>query len=439
MSNKFRRAIDHLTDSSNPEKVISAIQAVEDLFSKEWLIKGDAHRLQVLWARRDALSTSELYSLGKSIIKLSVDNRGWLEANAKEIKKNKDNSHGLLSEIIIIGSLSTDNGVITPCPKSFKLYDYTVDFDTGYKYKVSIKNFDITKHEKEFKKRCEIIRSTFKNHIKNNKLSGRLTVILEHDFLSEELTKEICFFIVFKMNDFGFYPMENLRGGIGFHEINECDKSILVNPSDIVIVIAKHHFNEQRNIIDKINNVNAQLLLDNNESTSLKQLIIRLGSSANIELINKHMNMLADIDHWDQCGFDLYFLFQPQVVVDTKENCTMISTSIKNGGKSFHPLDTNIKNKIENLRMLQMEFGIGTINPQSTPLTLVVNNSPKDLNLTSHYVYQKGDLFIRAVKNKNSFMGNLSKIGPGVKTHLVFNDFTLSPVIYSEEDRLLII
>lgn len=437
MSNKFMRAIDHLINTSTSENVINAIQAVEDLFTTEWLIKCDGHRLQVLWARRDALSTSELYSLGKSILKLSMDNRVWLEASAKEIKKDKNSSHGLLTEIIIIGSLSTDNGVINPCPKSFKLYDYTVDFDTGYKYKVSIKNFDITKHEKEFHKRCETIRRTFKNHIKFKELSGKLTVLLEHDFLSEELTREICFFIVFKMKDYGFYPMEDFRGGIGFHEINECDKTRLVNPSDILIVIAKHHFNEQRNIIDKINNVNDQLLSDPNESKSFKQLVIRLGSTANIDIINKHMIMLSE--DWQKCGFDMYFLFQPQVVFDNIKNSTHISTSIKNGGKSFHPLDTNIKNKIENLKMLKMEFGIGKMSFESSPIKLIVNNSQAIFNLTSHYVFQKGDVFIRAIKSNNGFSGNLTKIAPGVITHIVFDNMTLSPILYPEEDRVLIV
>ncbi|HCQ7112203.1 TPA: hypothetical protein OL713_004626 [Enterobacter hormaechei] len=75
MNNKFNRAIEHLIKSTSSEEVINAIQAVEDLFSLAWLSKQEGHRLQKLWARRDVLSTSELYSLGKSIINLSVNNK----------------------------------------------------------------------------------------------------------------------------------------------------------------------------------------------------------------------------------------------------------------------------------------------------------------------------------------------------------------------------
>lgn len=437
MNNKFNRAIDHLINSTNSEDVINAIHAVEDLFSLAWLSKQEGHRLQVLWARRDVLSTSELYSLGKSIINLSVNNRKWLNANAKEIKKDNDSSHGLLSEIIIIGSLSTECGVITPCPKSFKIYDYTVDFETGFRHKVSIKNYDITKHEKDFNKRSETIRAAFKNHLKTRGVSGRLTVLLEQDILTDELTREICFFIIFKMKDHGFYKFSNGNSGIGFHEINEFDKNKLVSPSDTILIIAKHHFNEQRNIIDKINEANDKLLSDPDDPKSLKQLVIRLGSSANIQIISDHLTKLAD--DWENCGFDLYFLFQPQVVSDIEKNSTMITTSIKRGVKGFFPATSDVKSKLENMKSLKMEFGIGAISSEGSPMILMVNDTQTNISIKSHYVFQKGDLYLRAEKKRNGYEGSLAKMAPGIITHAVFDNMTISPICYSQDDRVLII
>ncbi|MDR0807127.1 MAG: hypothetical protein LBN41_10370 [Enterobacteriaceae bacterium] len=437
MNNKFNRAIEHLINSSTSEEVINSIQAVEDLFSLTWLSKQEGHRLQMLWARRDVLSTSELYSLGKSIIKLSINNKKWLDATAKEIKKDADSSHGLITEMIIIGSLSTALGVITPCPKSFKIYDYTVDFETGFRHKVSIKNYDITKHEKEFNKRSEIIRCTFKNYLKARGLSGRLTVLLEHETLTDELTREICFFITFKMKDYNFYPFSNGSGGIGFHEIDEFDKKTLVSPSDTILIIAKHHFNEQRNIIDKINEANDKLLSDPDDPKSLKQLVIRLGSTANIEMINDHLTKLgAD---WERCGFDLYFLFQPQVVSDIEKDSTMITTSIKHGVKGFFPATSDIKNKLENMKSLKMEFGIGAISSESSPMILMINGTQTDISIKSHYVFQKGDLYLRAEKKGSGYEGSLAKMAPGIITHSVFDNMTISPICYSQDDRVLII
>ncbi|MGP1042278.1 hypothetical protein ACJ8PD_27155 [Serratia sp. CY70267] len=437
MNNKFNRAIEHLIKSTSSEEVINAIQAVEDLFSLAWLSKQEGHRLQKLWARRDVLSTSELYSLGKSIINLSVNNKKWLDGTAKEIKKDTDSSHGLLTEMIIIGSLSTSNGTVSPYPKSFKIYDYTVDFETGFRHKVSIKNYDITKHEKDFNTRSEVIRSTFKNHLKARRLSGRLTILLEHDILTDELTREICFFIAFQMKDYGFYPFSNGSGGIGFHEITEFDKNRLVSPSDTILIIAKHHFNEQRNIIDKIDEANDKLLSDPDDSKSLKQLVIRLGSTANIEMINDHLtNLGAD---WERCGFDMYFLFQPQVVSDIEKNSTMITTSIKSGVKGFFPSTSDIKNKLENMKCLKMEFGIGAISSESSPMILMINDTQTNVSIQSHYVFQKGDVYLRAEKKGSGYEGSLAKMAPGIITHAVFDNMTISPICYSQDDRVLII
>ncbi|WP_426726008.1 hypothetical protein [Enterobacter cloacae complex sp. 277I4] len=114
MNNKFNRAIEHLIKSTSRG---SSMQFRQWKIFLAWLSKQEGHRLQKLWARRDVLSTSELYSLGKSIINLSVNNKKWLDGTAKEIKKDTDSSHGLLTEMIIIGSLSTSNGTVSPCPK----------------------------------------------------------------------------------------------------------------------------------------------------------------------------------------------------------------------------------------------------------------------------------------------------------------------------------
>lgn len=435
MNNKFNRAIEHLINTGSPEEVINAIQAVEDLFSLAWLSKEEGHRLQILWSRLDSLSTSELYRLGKSIIKLSVKNKKWLEATAKEIKKDTDSSHGLLTEMIIIGSLSTELGTITPCPKSFKIYDYIVDFGNEYRHKVSIKNYDITKHEKDFNKRCELIRSTFKNHLESMKLSGGLMVLLEHDILTDELTKEICFFIVFKINNYGVYKFSNKRVYINFHEITEVDKNRLVSSSDKVHIIAKHHFNEQRNIFDKIDEANKKLLSDPDDQRSLKQLVIRLGSTANIEMINEYLTNLGE--DWEMCGFDLYILLQPQVAFDSGKNATTIMTTIKCGGKYFSPKNSDTENKFKRMKCLKMDFDIGGITTKSLPMTLIIDNH-KTL-IQSHYVFQKGDIYIQAEKKGNGYECRLTKIAPGIITHCVVDNMIISATNFSQDDRLLII
>ena len=128
MNKDFGRSLTHLTKDVGADVVENALQAVEDLFGKEWLQKMDGHRLQILWSRKDFLSSSELYSLGTAVLNLRKDNSTWLESTVKEIKKSIVTSHGLITEIVLIGNLSVAVGSqIKPCTKSYPIYDYTIE------------------------------------------------------------------------------------------------------------------------------------------------------------------------------------------------------------------------------------------------------------------------------------------------------------------------
>lgn len=435
--NKYRRAIDHLTQSSSPERVIGALQAVEDLFTASWLEKKDGHRLQILWARRDTLSTSELYSLGKSILKLSVNSRRWLEANAREIRKDINNSHGLLTEIITIGNLSAKGGTITPCTKSYPLYDYTVDFETGYQYKVSVKNFDISIHEKNFNKQCNLIRTTFKNFLKRKKDSGYLTVILERDVLTEDLARVICCHIAFQLDKHDVYLAEDGRFLISFNALSEYEGKGLVHPSDIVLIIGRQHHNEQRNIKDKIKQAHDKLSADPDDDKSLKKLLIRLGTTTNIDLMHEYMQELAS--DWERCGFDMYLLVQPAVVSDLTHNTTMIVNTIYTGSKSFYPKTSNFMQKMVNLRPITWEIGVGGISQKRAPLLLMAGKASTNIDLSESYVFQKGDIYLRAEREGDTYMGDLSRMAPGILLHSVVDNMILSPVCFATEDNLLIV
>lgn len=437
MNNKYRRSIRHLVKTSSSETIINAIQAVEDLFSSSWLEQQNGHRLQILWAKQDHISTSELYALGKSILKLSIYNRQWLETTAREIKRNANSCHGLLTEIIIIGSLSTEGGVVKPCKKSNPLYDYTIDFDTGYQYKVSIKNFDTSIHEKEFNKQSGIIRKAFKNWLKQKNKSGNLIVILEHDLLTKNLVEVICCFIVFTLDKPGSYPLLQGRITIIFSLLDEIDSRKLLSPSDKVLIMSKQHYNEQRNIKNKIKQAHDDLQKDPDDEKSFKQLIIRLGASTNINLMNKYMEELAS--DWECCGFDLYMLLQPTISSDVKEGTTQILTTVYNGGKSFYPISSNIINKYENIKLFKIEFGVGGISLSKAPMMLMHNNISTGIDLSAFYTYQKGDLYVEAERVDNQYLVETSMVAPGVLYHSVVKNIVYSPIYFPDDDNLLII
>ncbi|MER5058657.1 hypothetical protein K9U65_10730 [Providencia stuartii] len=437
MNNKYRRSIEHLAKTSSPETIIGAIQAIEDLFSASWLEQQNGHRLQILWARRDNVSTSELYSLGKSILKLSTHNQQWLETTAREIKRNINNCHGLLTEIIIIGSLSTEGGVVNPCKKSNPLYDYTVDFETGYQYKVSIKNFDTSIHEKEFNRQSGIIRETFKNFLKRKNESGKLIVILEQDLLTKNLVEEICCYIVFILDEPGSYSLSRGRITIIFSLLNEFNSRKLLPLSDTVMVLSKQHYNEQRNIKYKIKQANDDLLKDPDDEKSFKKLIIRLGASININLMNEYMQELAS--DWEYCGFDHYMLLQPTLALDVNENTTQILTTVNQGAKSFYPEQSNPISKLKNFKLLKFEFGVGGVSCNKVPMMLVNNNISTGIDLSAFYTYEKGDMYVEAERAGNQYLLEMSMVAPGVLLHSVVKNIVYSPICFPEDDKLLII
>lgn len=438
MENKFKRSLIHLQDKNTHEFIIEAIQAVENLFSEIWLKEMSGHRLQILWGRRDSLATTELFFLGKAILKLSTDNRRWLESTARDIKKDAASSHGLITEIITIGALSTDGGLIKPCPQSNPIYDYEIEFETGYKHKVSIKNFDITIHEKAFQKRSEIIRKTFKNFLERSRSSGRMHVLLEHHILTDDLMLEICCRIVFSFKEHGNYPGKNNSYHLFYYPINDFESEALHPVSDIVQITARQHYNENRNITDKIDKANKQLLSDPQNPKEIKQLIIRLGASADFDIICRHIDKISD--DWEFRGFDFIQVYQPQVVDDIKCNKSSICTSVYFGDKLFYPDSSSMVEKIKNTRIVKMEFAAGSISFKSIPMSFENNGIPTGLTLNSFYNFQQGDVYLKSKLMEGArYEGTMSRVYPGVVTHLVIKDMTISPIVYTKEERLLII
>ena len=437
MDNKFHRAIEHLTKTSDSSSVLSAFQKVEDLFNEEWLNKKEDHRLQKLWARRDYLSSSELYSFGKAMIKLSKDNRTWLESTVKEIKKNIHSSHGLITEIIIIGSLSTEKGVITPCSKSFPIYDYTVDYDSGYKYKVSIKNFDISVHEKKYNDMCEIIRKTFQNFLNRRNMSGVLQIVFEESLITKETLEYICCFIVFEMNEHRNYRFSNPNFMINFLRVDGYDDMCSQHSSDIVLIWAKQHPNEQRNIESKIKSANNSMLKDTIEPHSIKKLILRLGETTNFNRVKKYIKNIAE--DYENCGFDMCLIFQPMVVSDIVNKSTSITTTFCPIAKSFSLLSENTNEKLKHISMLNFELGIGSLNTQHVPLKLMDGDSTMNIDFSEYYTYQKGDIYIQMKSDGESYYGELMQTAPGVTVHAVFQKMIIQPIVFPNNNKLLIV
>jgi hypothetical protein len=434
MGDKYLRAIDHLLAIDKEENIWLAFHAVGNLFGQQWLMENYGHRLQLLWQRKDYLASSELYSLGKSINRLIQKNATWLESTAKEIKKNKDTSHGLITEIILIGSLNNDSGVVTPCNKSNPVYDYSVNYDTGFSYKVSIKNFDISVHEKAFNDKCEIIYKTFKNFLEFYKISGTLVIECLAQNLTKEILLDVCCFIAYKIKDHGHY---NLGGGcfIIYNKLFGYEASRLMFKSGTLLVVSKQHKNEQRNIESKISAANASLLKDQRDKNSIKKLIIRIGETTDSERVKAYLQTIAD--DYNNCGFDMCFVFQP-TVVNNQDGTSVIATQLIPITRSFFPLDEGLIEKLDNIGIGKIELGIGVLTTEKISRNLEQGGFGGK-ELPSCYTYQKGDIFISMKQDENGYSGTLSQPAQGIKVHAVMGNLVIKPNVFPDNSRLLIV
>ncbi len=435
MTNKFGRALDHLTKTAGLEYVLSALQAVEDLFSEKWLTSNGKHRLQLLWDRKDSLATNELFSFGKSINRLKQHNLTWLESTANEIKKNIDTSHGLITEIIMVGSLSSKDGVVSPCTKSYPIYDYTIDYPTGFKYKVSVKNFDISIHEKHFHDMGELIRKTFINYLETRKISGHLQIVCDGGVLTRDITNQICMHIVFSLKKYGTYLINGDNVTLNFQKIPWCEENQLAKSSDAVMILAKQHFNEQRNIESKLRQANESLLKDSYEESSVKKLIVRIGETTDINKLKAYAENLAQSP--DGCGFDMCLFLQPKVI--SANNSTEIVTTVCSVMRSTYPPEQNIANKFKKMSPLKMDLGVGSLSDVDAPFKFTDGENYIDVDLSSYYLYQKGDIYLKMKKDGQRYYGELKQLAPGIVVHAVFQSATIKTKIFPDAFKLLII
>ena len=207
-------------------------------------------------------------------------------------------------------------------------------------------------------------------------------------------------------------------------------------PSGTVLVIAKQHKNEQRNIESKILSANKSMLKDPRDKHAIKKLIIRLGETTDSDRIKEFLQRIGE--DYNNCGFDLCFVFQPTIVSDSEKGSTGIVTRLIPITRSFSPIEEDMKSKLENVGLGRMKIGIGKLTTEKASWSLA-HISPEPVDLSDYYLYQKGDVYIKMQKKGGAFTGNLSQLAPGIKVHAVMGDFVIQPKIFPDENKLLIV
>jgi len=411
--NNFKRRVDHL-----PEDAIACLQKVEDLFGASWLKEDGNHLLQILWLRRDPLSTNELYVLGNAIKKLQPTHKDWLASIAEDIKRDAATANGFIFEIIVCGAIEGTNGAkLKPSPKNKPGVDLTLRFPDGFQYEISVKNHGISKHETEFQSRSKSLDEIFQAGLKAAGKNGRLFVSCE-DHMTEEDFQRCTEVLQNTRLSTGKYDVDGSRLGMIFREFsNEPGKTFSRNfTSHLCIVSSPQHRNDRLNFRDKLSIASGNMR-KHLTRTPKNFLLLRMRLHANADIIGLKNLAQEMIDHDENCGFDGVILTQATVVKgDGRTAIHTVFQAAMNGQR-----DSLIQAGMAGNR-LNVGLGLGTIGQTPTHVQLDVGNGKPMRMDPSNYFYQRGDFYYLMKEESGVFTGEMESPASGIHTHCVWKN-----------------
>lgn len=435
-SNKFNRATEHLGEHAGAFAE-DCIQAVEDIFEGAWLRKNNGHRLQMLWARRDRLATSELYALGKAIRKLQPKHSMWLDSTARSLKKNVFDSHGLITEILVCGSISgKGNAVVFPSKKSEPGIDLSVRFSDGFCYVISVKNHDISVHEKAFQRYADCLRETFNLKLRELGTNGKL-VVMSDDYINQQDFGLCSDFLRNHLVAEGLHEIIPGKLALSYTKMRKEERDFAKTfTSSAVIICCGQHPNEQLNFRNKLlraaDNMKKHAPMKANRFRLLK---MRVHASADILGLEKAAQELIDAD--SDCGLDGVLLTQSSVV--RSGDRSQIHTVLRYAFRLDHP---GYVNAVTHGNILGVEFGIGSVGNETIETQLTNGEGLLITMPRDRYIYQRTDYYFLMKKDANGFSGNIESPASGVHYHAVMEmddtEFVLQAISPVSEDVLIV-
>lgn len=420
---KYNRQNSLKISSQELDKVL---ELVEGTFEKEWLEMKEEHPLRELWDRRDALATNELFSLGTCIERLNFIDTEWVKKQIHIIKTGPANNRiGAFFEILGLGFLAAEKGKISLAKENQPGYDGILNLENGKSMRLSLKNYGISAHQKDFIKNAEQIEVLIKDLLRKHNLSPLQVLIENADKYPEQKDWDNLkrylpdLFVEFKKDpqnrtmviDKSWIVLipDLINRGQPFHQVHK---------SYTLIITSKYHKNEEHNLFDKLNDACYNLTKHSNLETNdlINFVFIHLPTSASIKNCNTWVeSYFRDFPDKPITGVILY---QPCVATNVSNQHSFISHcfSIKVKAQKFLDWNKNFK---------QINFGIpvGIITDEAAPLKLIVGDE-MSINIDDRYIYQKGNHYLTAIKGKDgSLGGNITKVSSGIFTHFAVKPF----------------
>jgi hypothetical protein len=303
-------------------------------FGSGWLGGQNQNPLQELWARKDALATYELISLGDALYNLLATNPEWTRNHIKEIKfGNPSNRNGAILELLGLNLFHCRDQRVQGAPKHNPGYDGIVTFGNGSTMLLSVKNHGISWHDANFQREASRIDQQFRFILKSRFINGveifararvyptrddwmalrdalELLIIrlATHPGFKADIDTEIVasvresWTIRIRSTPKKYKPLFPLRLSAG------------------VQISAPYHQNEHKNFWDSIRKdcFNLSKHAANASGKIARALLIRLSSSAVVGLYTKWLGEY--FKEYPEEPIEFIFLYQTDVIVDLSLN-----------------------------------------------------------------------------------------------------------------------
>lgn len=404
-----------LSDTAT-EEIETALSRIEHFFGNPWLSnENGTNPLQKLWNRRDALSTNELFTFGKSLIAAEHASEDWLKGQVKLVRgKDENNQKGAVFEILAVGYASAKQSV-TPAPANQPGYDVDIETPSGAIYRTSLKRYSQSSHERLFQKKSALAEAKFLDGLNVSRLNASM-YIEAREYLGESDWQKL-YQAVYRM-------------GVSFTGakiVEEINKKWLVGLLPLIpeqkeqyskrhtsysfICASAYHQNEQNNFLSKLESAVYNLERHVKPSHAQTPIIIMLlpvtaSASSLKSWAQDYLNANSS------SAVDAVFFIQPYTATNQDSSSSHIAYFLSAAlSKSFH---SNSKQSLE------LEVPVGVVTNNSPKWFLNSNIGQRELN--GQYVYQQGKHYILASSNGSGGMSaNIIRKAPGIETFAVMN------------------
>lgn len=403
------------------EELETALKAVCDCFDEEWLQneKG-AHRLQRLWTRRDALATNELFTFGLALTRLGKIDSKWLDHQIKLIKgRDENNQNGAIFEIIAANYFCQNGQVVVPANINQKGYDIDVDIANSVQWRVSLKAYAESIHEKLFRKKMEVIRQKIVSLLISKRLNVQVFIAASTYPTESNWQKLIS----------SLHNLISHYNGNSFTTIVDT-WSIAILPllpsggetlakshiSHTVIGVAPYHQNEQDNFLSK---------LDSAVSNLARHVTSQSGRHAFIFLRLPPTASAVTLKGWVDDYFNANLSSVLDGVIFLQPYLSFNSET--SGIAHFSTCSLSASYRASEKPLVHLEIPVGTVT--STPPLWELHADKNENILEGRYIFQQGQHFTLMRPTASGQKGNIVRKAPGIHTHLVLEDRPEVPTI----------